>query len=381
MRKVISFDSVVHQSEWMKIVNKTNDTVEIDIDGVIGGSWWEDEEQSHNNTVSKMKAELKAISEIKAKKIIANINSLGGDVNHGLAIHDLLAMHPAEVNTRIYGMTASIATVIAMAGNTVEMSDNALFLVHRGMYGLLGYFNQNELESYQENLDTIDEKIVDIYHKRTGTAKETIRELMDKDNGHGVWMNADEAKEFGFVNAIFEPMKAVAVHFTKDIKNHLNLPEYKPLNNDEMDYKTMLNELKAFISGLFPVAKVELDNPEGTLENLDIPTVPVEVQARLDEFETSLASYEAVNQDLRTENERITAEREAEVNTLNARIAELETELNKTAPPTKVEGLEGKEGEGLDLDPEKQAWDHEAQKIKNEFVEVRTEMNINDKLN
>ena len=77
MPKFLS-DHVIHQSEWMRIINKAdNETAEIDIDGVIGGSFWEDEAGSENsaNTMAKMKKELKAISELQVKRIIINLNN------------------------------------------------------------------------------------------------------------------------------------------------------------------------------------------------------------------------------------------------------------------------------------------------------------------
>ena len=91
----------------------------IDIEGTIGEAWWEDSP----NTAKAMKKELKAIGELNAEEIIVNIHSLGGSVDHGLAIHDLLRENKARVTTRVTGgMSASAATIIAQAGDTREIS-------------------------------------------------------------------------------------------------------------------------------------------------------------------------------------------------------------------------------------------------------------------
>ena len=372
-------DNVIHQSEWMKIINKSDKkTAEIDIDGIIGGSFWENDDQNSKNTVKKMKAELKALSELKVEKIIVNLNSVGGDVNHGLSIHDLLALNPAEIEVNITGMTASIATVIAMAGDKIRMSDNALFLIHRGMYGLMGWFNQNDIEGVQENLKVIDAKIVDIYHKRTGIDLATVNEIMDKDNGHGVWMDADEAKEYGFVHEVFEPMKAAAVYVNDVIRQKFNLPEYK-LNNEDMDNKTLFNELKNFITGLF-TTKVEGEEPK------DVVNIPQEVTDKMNEFEQNLNTLSQENESLKAEIETINADhgkalsdKETEY---QAKVDGLESQITKLkAQSTVIPGKIGGEDPDNPEDHETQQWNQAAKAVKDGLKEtVPDYMNADEKL-
>jgi len=361
------FPSVIFKSEWSKITNKKNDVAEIDIDGIIGGDFWEEDNDKSANTMAKMKAELKAISELKASRIIVNINSPGGSVAHGLSIHDLLALHPAKVTTRINGMTASIATVIAMAGDEIEMSDNALFLIHRAKYGLLGMFNQNNLEGVVENLETIDNKIVNIYQKRTGIAEKILNELMDKDEGSGVWLTANEAKEYGFITSIFEPMKMAALYANEDILKRFKLPDL-PINNTDMDNKTLFENLKSFVAELF--TKKEEDKE-------DVLEIPKEVTDKITEFETSLTALEGENETLKVEfealkvaNDKLKADKEAELTALNAKISGLETDLVKAnAKSTVIPGIIGQEDTEMKIDPEVAMWETEAQKIKDEFKE------------
>ena len=170
-------------SDWMTVheiqdAAKQKKTVEITITGIIGGSFWDDSPPDAVNTREKMRAELKAIAELKADLIIVNIDSPGGSVAHGLSIHDLLATNAAEKEVRIIGMTASIATVIAQAGATRKMSENALFLVHHASMGLMGGFNSSELESVVNDLKAVDARIQAVYVKRSGKSAEEMLSLL-----------------------------------------------------------------------------------------------------------------------------------------------------------------------------------------------------------
>lgn len=179
---------------------------ELDIDGVIGFDWWASEEEQ--NTKEQMRAQLKEIQAISADKIVVNISSLGGDVDHGLAIHDLLASNSAEVETHVTGMTASAATIIAQAGDTRSMSDNALYLVHRAW--TMGMGNANDFEALAKDLNKLDDRISNIYAKRSDKKQTEFMSLMNEANGDGIWISAEEAKEFGLIDTISEPMKAAA---------------------------------------------------------------------------------------------------------------------------------------------------------------------------
>lgn len=205
----------------LKFRNEGEKVVEIDVEGVIGGSFWEDDDPESKNTKEKMKAELKKISNLKADTIIVNINSYGGDVNHGLSIHDLLAEHKAKIITKINGMTASAATIIAMAGDERKISDNSLFLVHRAMSWAIG--NINDVNMLADDLKKVDDRIINIYTKVTGNDKNKIIEVMDRNNGYGEWITPDEAREIGFVTDIFEPRK-MAAFFSNEILNQFHLP-------------------------------------------------------------------------------------------------------------------------------------------------------------
>ena len=189
----------------MKVeIRNQGDTAEIDINGEIG---WVNE-NGEWNTAANIKNQLKEISQLDVKEIIVNINSLGGFIDDGLAIHDVLASHKAKITTRVSGMTASAATVISQAGDVREMSDNALFLIHRA-WGL-GMGNYNDIMAYADDLKQIDTRIANIYAKRGNKNTDTFMNLMNENNGDGRWVDAQEAKDKGLVDKVYEPMKAAA---------------------------------------------------------------------------------------------------------------------------------------------------------------------------
>ncbi|SHE59114.1 ATP-dependent protease ClpP, protease subunit [Fodinibius roseus] len=200
----------------------------IDIDGEIGGAKYDGEEYSFNTTPA-VKKKLREISDVDAGKIIVNINSPGGFVNDGLAIHDALAQHPARIVTKVYGMTASAATIIAQAGDEREMSRNALYLIHRAWGMALG--NQNDMRDMIETLDKIDNRIAGIYARRAGRESDYFLDLMNENDGGGRFLDSIEAKEFGLIDSEFEPMKAAA-SINSNILNAMGitLPEDSSLN-------------------------------------------------------------------------------------------------------------------------------------------------------
>jgi ATP-dependent protease ClpP protease subunit len=195
-------------SNWTEIKNNAETKVaEIDIEGVIGMEpWWDEEKKT--TTKEAMKAELKAIANLDAQEIIVSINSYGGDVNHAVSMYDMLAGHKAKIHTEVHGHTASAATIIAQAGDTRSMSSTALYLVHQGQTVAMG--TADDMEAGRKTLDTINNQIAEIYSKRSGRTVESMREVMDRNNGLGEWITADEALELGFIDEIKEPLAVAA---------------------------------------------------------------------------------------------------------------------------------------------------------------------------
>ncbi len=288
-------------SSWLRITDQADESVEIDITGIIGGSFWFDESNDSANTREKMRAELKALAELKAKKIIINIDSPGGDVSHGLSIHDLLAQHPAEKEVRIIGMTASIATVIAMAGNVRKMSDNALFLVH--LASLMGFGNKNDLKMALSDLEAVDNRIKNIYLKR-GVPEAKIDELINANNGNGKWIDAVEAKEFGFIDEVTEPLRAAA-SVDRNLFNKLKYPEL-PINYNmkDEDVKTLGEKIDGILNKLGELFTPKPAEPKPAEMTLDV------AKETIKNLEATISANQEIINQAKTEAEKIKQEAE-----------------------------------------------------------------------
>lgn len=147
---------------------------------------------------------------IKAKKLTVRINSPGGSVVDGYSIYNMLRAHGAEITVRVDGIAASIASVIAMAGNRIVMPANALMLVHNPLVGVMG--NAEELRKVASDLDKIAEGILNIYQARTRLDKATLTKLMDEET----MMTAQEALSYGFATEVISEEKAAAVYKAED---------------------------------------------------------------------------------------------------------------------------------------------------------------------
>ena len=191
----------------LRFLNETADEAVIEIYGQIGYEGWTREEDE--NTARLMSEELNRIKSLNAKHITVRINSLGGDVNHALAIHDMLAEHPAAVTTQINGLCASAATIIAMAGTERKMSRNALFLIHQ-CSAYIGRANEERLAQELETQKTVNGRMLDIYHTSCKGKETEIADLLKANNGQGRWLTATEAKDLGFVTDIYNETRKSA---------------------------------------------------------------------------------------------------------------------------------------------------------------------------
>ena len=136
------------------------------------------------------------LNENKNNEIQFDIATLGGDLNTGLLIHDLIANHPKKTVANIIGLTASAGTVIALGCDEIQISDNALFLIHNGWTEVTG--NVYDMQKAASDLMKTDAIMVKIYREKTGLADERIKNIMKASD----WMSPQEALELGFVDRI-----------------------------------------------------------------------------------------------------------------------------------------------------------------------------------
>ena len=124
------------------------------------------------------------------------INSPGGDVFAAAQIYNMLMDYKGNVTVRIDGLAASAASMIAMAGTTVEMSPVGMLMVHNPSTAVIG--NTKEMQAAIQMLDEVKESILNAYELKTGQPRQQLSDLMDAES----WMNAKKAVELGFADKI-----------------------------------------------------------------------------------------------------------------------------------------------------------------------------------
>lgn len=124
------------------------------------------------------------------------INSPGGDCFAASEIYTALKEYKGKVTVKIDGIAASAASVIAMAGDMMEMSPTAMLMIHNPSMMLYG--EASELEQGIDFLSEVKESIINAYQLKTGLSRSKISHLMDAET----WMNAHSAHDMGFCDKI-----------------------------------------------------------------------------------------------------------------------------------------------------------------------------------
>lgn len=224
------------RKKWWNFRAQENGTAELMIYGIIDSiSWWGDE-----ITPQDFKADLDALGDITSLNIY--INSDGGDVFAGQAIHSIIKRHKAQTTVYVDGLAASIASVIAMAGDTIVMPRNAMMMIHNPW--TIGLGNAQDFRKLADDLDNIRESIIAAYQEKSGMDQEKLIELLDAET----WLTADEAKAYGLADVVEED-KAVAASAQAGIL---------VMNGQEMDLSKFKNPPKL----IFPAENKTKTPPE-----------------------------------------------------------------------------------------------------------------------
>lgn len=210
-----------NNQSWYSIKAKANDTAEISIYdeigfwGVSAASFAQDLKNCGNNL----------------KQINLHIHSPGGDVFDGIAIYNLLKNHPANVTIYIDGLAASMASVIAMAGNEVIMPENAMMMIHKP-WGIQGG-DAEDMRKYADLLDKVENTLIPAYASKTGKTPEELAEMLSAET----WLNGKECVEQGFADKLAEPLVAMASIKSRKLEDFENMPKamkdmlFKPQGN------------------------------------------------------------------------------------------------------------------------------------------------------
>lgn len=209
----------------MTAKNVTDESVDLYIYGDIVSSWWGawDKEDQYPGAIKDF------IQKADGKGINVHINSNGGSVFAGIAIYNMLRNYDGKVTVYIDGVAASIASVIAMAGDRIIMRTGSALMVHSPMLCLCGGYNAAEMREMAAQLDEIQKCIMQVYNtrKKAEIGENSIEELVNAET----WLTSDAASEYFDIEQ--EELAAVATE-SEFMFKFMDIPEkLKNKRNEE----------------------------------------------------------------------------------------------------------------------------------------------------
>jgi ATP-dependent protease ClpP protease subunit len=257
-------------TKFYDIKARANKTAEISIYGQIGESFWSDESVSARQYVKDLAA-------LDATAITLHMHTIGGSVNDGLAIYNANQRHPAAINVVIDGIALSIGSLIAMSGDTVEMAENALLMIHAPSAMAGG--QADDLRSAADALDKYRDAMAVGYIAKTGAPDKVAAWLAD---GGDHWFSAAEALDEGLIDTV-TAAKPVTAKF--DLSNFKSMPAAAGIFNQPPNREK-------------PMAAIEPNTPTAASDPLPAtPTViPTAAVPQPSEAEIKLKVLAAENQ-------------------------------------------------------------------------------------
>lgn len=227
---------------YFQMNKKTQNKGEIYIYGDIVSSKWDETDV----TAVDFKNELNQLGDVS--EIDVHINSAGGNVFEGHAIYNMLKMHKAKVNIYVDALAASIASVIAMSGDTIFMHKNSFMMIHNSWIMTLG--NSKDLRQTADLLDKTDQSSNNAYlDKATNLSESELKQLLEAET----WLTADEALEKGLADEIlgaseiaasiskdsYQMFKHVPENIEKDVDKITTVSDIQEDNSVETPQETM----------------------------------------------------------------------------------------------------------------------------------------------
>ena len=287
--------------------------------------------------------------------ITLNINSEGGSALEGLAIYNRLQsfkQNGGEITTNIVGYAFSIASVIALAGDQVNMPRNAYYLIHNP-HGFVGG-DAEALRKTADDMDKLTNTIVSIYQDKTGMTSDDIRSMMNED----ALIDAETALQLGFVDTIVDNIEINNAFDKADIAKMYGDDKagqiFNQIKNTKVADKNTITNAVDFISSILgggdkmtKEQKTELENFKKTLEG----TVSV------DFLKNAVAELnKAIGQELESKVNAVKAEQKSLIEAQAKVIEDLKKSINEVKlmsgnanagdAANNLEGQEGSQGQG-----------------------------------
>ncbi|MCK9281348.1 MAG: Clp protease ClpP [Melioribacteraceae bacterium] len=184
---------------------------------------WQDEKAKEYGGVNLKDVVNQINNNKEAERLVVHVHSPGGDVWEGFAIHDALVRTGKEIETVIEGLCASIATVIALAGDRRLMTQHSEFMIHNPW--TFGIGDSEDLKKQSDELAKTESKLAEFYEKHTSLSKDELLNYMHNET----FFTAEEAQNFGFITEIVNTIKQVA-KMSEKTKTQLDTEQAKKLN-------------------------------------------------------------------------------------------------------------------------------------------------------
>lgn len=170
---------------------------------VIGSDGW-----TEGVTAKRVSAALRSIG---SRDVTVSINSPGGDYFEGLAIYNLLREHPHKVTVKVVGLAASAASVIAMAGDEIQVARSGFLMVHNAWSVVIG--NRHDLRAAAEVMDQFDASMAALYSQASGITEAAAAAIMDAET----WMTGQAAVDAGFATSLLGADEVLDEQETKNM--------------------------------------------------------------------------------------------------------------------------------------------------------------------
>lgn len=172
------------------------------------------------------------LDEAGGDDITLNLNSEGGSVFAGSEIYSMLKQYTGKVVVNINGLSASIASVLMLGADEINMSPSASIMIHKASGGAMG--TTDDMQKAINALNSIEKTIISLYHKRTGLSKDKLAKMMFEET----WFTAEEALELGFVDNIVDE-----ADYSQTADTSL-VAQYKTRVSDAENFSSVIAELK-----------------------------------------------------------------------------------------------------------------------------------------
>lgn len=210
-------DPAATATKFWNVASVSEDEGEITLYGDVMSqwpiNWWTGEpEPGLYITPEGFMEDLTAVKD-KAR-ITVKLNSCGGDLYTGIAIHNALKALCGNVNVIVEGIAASAASVIMCAGDTVTVYPGSLIMIHGVSVMLWDSLNIQDMKQLIKGMDASEKAVAEIYDAKTGLGVDTLRNMMTKET----WMTGREALDKGFADALKEDEEEPSMSMSADRK-------------------------------------------------------------------------------------------------------------------------------------------------------------------